>query len=87
MILLVGQQRRHKKQNFGHSGVGEGGMLWESIIGMYTLSYAKYIARGNSLYDTGNPKPVLCDNLEGWDCREGTYGQFIWCMAETITIL
>ena len=22
------------------------------------------------MYDAGNPKPVLCDNLEGWD-REG----------------
>ena len=19
------------------------------------------------MYDAGNPKPVLCDNLEGWD--------------------
>ena len=22
------------------------------------------------MYDTGNPKPAFCDNLEGWD-REG----------------
>ena len=22
---------------------------------------------GNLLYDTRNPKPMLCDNLEGWD--------------------
>ena len=34
------------------------------------------------MYDAGNPKPVLCDNLEGWESgrergggfkREGTY--------------
>ena len=34
------------------------------------------------MYDAGNPKPVLCDNLEGWEIgrdmgggfkREGTY--------------
>ena len=31
------------------------------------------------MYDAGNPKPMLCDNLEGWDGeggrfkREGTY--------------
>ena len=23
------------------------------------------------LYDTGNPKPGLCDNLEGWDGEGG----------------
>ena len=22
------------------------------------------------MYDTGNPKSLLCDNLEGWDGRE-----------------
>lgn len=25
----------------------------------------------NLLYDTGKPKPVLCDNLEGWYGEEG----------------
>ena len=50
------------------------------------------------LYDTGKPKLVLCDNLEGWDGvgdgrgfkREGTYG-YLWLvnvdMAETIATL
>ena len=40
------------------------------------------------MYDVGNPKPVLCDNLEGWGGRGGeeegsggrghmyAYGQF-----------
>ena len=23
------------------------------------------------MYDAGNPKPVLCDNLEGWDGEGG----------------
>jgi len=30
-----------------------------------------FIASGNSLYDTGNPYPVLCDRLEGWDWVAG----------------
>ena len=37
---------------------------------MYTLPYVKQIASGSSLCDAGNPKPVLCDNLERWE-REG----------------
>ena len=46
------------------------------------------ISKGNLLYDTGNPKPVLYDNPEGWDgdgrwevggmfTREGTY-VYLW---------
>jgi len=23
-----------------------------------------------SMYDAGNPRPVLCDSLEGWDGEE-----------------
>ena len=26
------------------------------------------------MYDAGNPKPVLCDNLEGWDGEGGGWG-------------
>ena len=26
------------------------------------------------MYDTGNPKPVLCDNLERWDGEGGGRG-------------
>ena len=48
---------------------------------MYILPCVKYIASGNFLYDTGNPKLVLCDSLDGWDGegdrrevkREGAY--------------
>ena len=28
----------------------------------------------SSIYDSGNPKPVLCDNLEGWDGEAGGSG-------------
>ena len=57
------------------------------------------IASGNLLYDSGNPKPLLYDNLEGWDGvrdeKEVQEGEDIcipmadscWCMAETITLL
>ena len=51
------------------------------------------------MYDTGNPKQVLCDNLEGWR-EEGSDGgaqevgdtcmsraDSCWFMAKTITIL
>ena len=31
----------------------------------------KYITNGNLLYDAGSSKPVLCDNLEGWDGVRG----------------
>ena len=50
-------------------GEGESEMTWESSIETYTLSYVKYTASGNLLYDAGNPK--LCDNLEGWDGEGG----------------
>ena len=29
---------------------------------------------GNLLYDSGNPKLVLCDILEGWDGEESERG-------------
>ena len=28
------------------------------------------------MYDAGNPKPVLCDNLEGWEIRREVWGGF-----------
>ena len=36
-------------------------------IDIYTLLCIKWMASGNLLYDTGNPRSVLCDNLEGRD--------------------
>ena len=48
-------------------GEGEGGMIWENSTETYTFPYGKQIASGALLYDSGNPKPVLCDNLEGRD--------------------
>ena len=32
------------------------------------------MANGSSMYDAGNPKPVLCDNLEEWDAEGGGRG-------------
>ena len=58
---------------------GEGGMTWESgiYIEIYTLPYVRRMAGGNTVYNTGNPKPVLCDHLwVEWGGRfkkEGTY--------------
>jgi len=46
---------------------GESGMTSESCIETYALSYGKWIAGENFLYVEGNPKLVLCDDLEGWD--------------------
>ena len=62
-------------------GEGEGGMTWKNSIRTYTLPYVEQITRGSSTYDAGNPKPVLCDNLEdgvgmergGEFKREGTH--------------
>ena len=51
------------------------------------------------MYDVGHPKPLLCDNLEGWDGegegrgaqkREDTcmpMADSYCCMAKTITLL
>ena len=45
------------------------------------------------MYDEGNSKLLLCDNLEGWD-GEGSgrghmyaYGRFMLMYGEAITIL
>lgn len=40
-------------------------MISEKSIETYTLAHVKQIASGDLLYDVGNPKSVLCDNLEG----------------------
>ena len=37
----------------------------------YALPYVKQTAGGSSMYDAGNPKPVLWDNLEGWGGEGG----------------
>ena len=78
---------------------GESGMTSESRIETYALSYGKWIAGENFLYVEGNPKLVLCDDLEGWDeegcervaLEEGDVcipmADSCWCMTETTTIL
>ena len=34
------------------------------------MPYVKQIPSRGSMYDEGNPEPVLCDSREGWDGRE-----------------
>ena len=55
-------------------GEGEGGMIGENSSETYTLPYIKQPASGSLLYDAGNPKPVLCDNLDGWGGQGGGGG-------------
>ena len=56
---------------------GECGMIWENSIETHILPYVKQMISGSLLYDTGNPKPVLCDNLGrevgGGYKRKGAY--------------
>ena len=69
MILLAGQQRGQR--HFGHS---ESVRRWDDLGEQHwnvTLPYVKWIASVDSMYDPGNPKPVLCDNPEGLD-EEGS---------------
>ena len=75
MVAIVnsaGQQKRqrHKQLTFGNSGRREWDDLKERIE-TYTLPYVKQIANRSSLCDKGNPKLVLCDNLEGWGGKGG----------------
>ena len=46
-------------------GKGKGGMTWENSTEICILSYVKQMASANSMYETGQPKPVLWDNPEG----------------------
>ena len=79
MILLAGQQRGQR--HFGHS---ESVRQWDDLGEQHwnvILPYVKWIASVDSMYDPGNPKPVLCDTQSvGWGGewrvgfkREGTY--------------
>ena len=52
-------------------GDGEGGMIWENIIETYTFPYVKQTDSGSLIIDAGDPKPVLCENLDAWSGREG----------------
>ena len=51
----------HRKQTYRlrEGKGGEGGMNGESSMGIYTLPYVNYLARGNLLYDSGNSIPAL----------------------------
>ena len=49
----------------------EGGMIWENSVEASTLPYVKQTASGSSVYDEGNPKPVLCHSVDGCDSVGG----------------
>ena len=49
----------------------EDGMFWENSTETYILPYVKQTATGSLTHDAGQPKPVPCDNLEGWDVEGG----------------
>ena len=95
MDLSAGQQRRRREQTCAHGGEGEGGMNWERSTEIYTLTYVKQTASGNSLYDARSSNSVLCDNRGvGWGGREAHGGDIripmadsCWCMAGANTIL
>ena len=55
-------------------GEGEGGIIWENSIEIYTLPHVKSIVNGSMLFDTGNPNPVLWNNPEGRIGKEGGRG-------------
>lgn len=67
-------------------------MIWEKSIEIHTyiyiLPYVKQISSGSLMSDAGNPRPVLCEGLEGWGGEEGGgRGVQEGTMAEAITIL
>ena len=80
-----------KNRPLNSLGEGEGGMIWENSIEIYTLPYVKQIASGSLMYDAGNPKPVLRDNPEAWGGEGGDMCipmADLYCdMAKTIIIL
>ena len=55
-------------------GEGEGEMICENSIETYILPYAKQIKSASLMYDTGRPKPVPCDNLDGQGVEGGRKG-------------
>ena len=55
-------------------GEGKAGMISENSTETYTLPYAKQITSGSLMFDTGHPKPVLCDKLEEWGGEGGARG-------------
>ena len=71
-------------------------MICENSIKTYTLPYVKQIASGSLMCNSGHPRSVLCDNLEGWGGEEGFQEGGDMCipmanlycdMAKTIIIL
>ena len=74
VLSIKNSKNNIKKIILDTGGEEEGGMIWQDSNEMYTLPYVKQIASGSLLCDAGNPKPVLCDNLERWE-REREVGR------------
>ena len=74
------------------AGKEEGETIWENSIETHTLQHVKQMTSASSMHDTGHPKQVLWDNLEGWGGKgvgmgvqdwEDTYipmASSCWCM-------
>ena len=78
MILHAGQQRRHghKEQIFGwRSGRRRGWYDLREQQGNIHITICKTDSQWELIYDTGSPKPVLCDHLEGWGEGKGSSAQ------------
>ena len=56
--------------------VGEGkcGMIGENSTETCTLPYVKQMTSPRSMHETGQSKPVHCDNPGGWDGEGGGWG-------------
>ena len=52
-------------------GEGEGGMIWENIIGKCILPYVEQITSPGSMHETGCSGLVHWDDPEGWGGEEG----------------
>ena len=63
-----------KKRLLDSLGEGEGGMIWENGIEIYTWSYVKWITSAGLMYEVGHPKPVPSDNWEGFGGEGGGGG-------------
>ena len=66
MTLYARQQKRHryKEQTFGLCGK-RGGMIWENSTETYILLHVKQMTSASLMHESGHPKPVLWNNVEG----------------------
>ena len=46
-------------------GEGDGGMIWENSTETYILPHVKQMTSASLMHESGHPKPVLWNNVEG----------------------